>query len=58
MGDDVEAGDIVGTVQETVVVQQRIMVPYGVKGKITIKSGDFTVKDTICTVKKEERRDR
>ncbi|MDD6154162.1 MAG: V-type ATP synthase subunit A [Eubacteriales bacterium] len=54
VGDEVEAGDIVGTVQETVIVQQKIMVPYGVSGKITdIKSGDFTVTDTICTVEKE-----
>ncbi len=31
-GDEVEAGDVLGTVQETIVVQQKIMVPYGVKG--------------------------
>ena len=32
VGDEVEAGDILGTVQETIVVQQKIMVPYGIKG--------------------------
>ncbi len=43
-GDEVEAGDILGTVQETAVVTQKIMVPYGVKGTLTeIRSGDFTV---------------
>ena len=36
VGDEVEAGDIIGTVQETVVVEQKIMVPNRVKG--TIKS--------------------
>ena len=32
VGDEVETGDVIGTVQETVLVQQKIMVPYGVKG--------------------------
>ncbi|MCI6156794.1 MAG: V-type ATP synthase subunit A, partial [Peptoniphilaceae bacterium] len=44
VGDVVEAGDILGTVQETEVVLHKIMVPYGHKGKITqIQSGSFTV---------------
>ena len=50
VGDEVEAGDIIGTVQETSVVEQRIMVPYGVKGKIKeIKAGDFTVEETVAS---------
>jgi len=54
-GDEVEAGDILGTVQETAVVTQKIMVPYGVKGTLTeIRSGDFTVTDVIAKVKTEE----
>lgn len=54
-GDEVESGDIIGTVQETVVVKQRIMVPNGVKGVIeTMESGSFTVEDTIGTVKQED----
>ncbi|WP_274941683.1 V-type ATP synthase subunit A [Chordicoccus furentiruminis] len=54
-GDKVEAGDILGTVQETAVVTQKIMVPYGVKGTLTeIRSGDFTVTDVIAKVKTEE----
>ena len=32
VGDEVETGDVIGTVQETVLVQQKIMVPYGIKG--------------------------
>ena len=31
VGDEVAEGDVFGTVQETIVVQQKIMVPYGVK---------------------------
>ena len=33
-GTEVEAGDIIGTVQETDVIEQNIMVPYGMKGVI------------------------
>ncbi len=46
VGDEVETGDVIGTVQETVLVQQKIMVPYGIKGTIKeIKEGTFTVED-------------
>jgi V/A-type H+-transporting ATPase subunit A len=52
VGDRVEAGDVIGTVQETPVVLHKIMVPYGVAGEIIdIKEGEFTVVDTICTLK-------
>ena len=55
VGDEVEAGDIIGTVQETIVVQQRIMVPYGVKGVVeSIEAGEFTVEETVCTVRLED----
>lgn len=51
VGDEVEAGDIIGTVQETSVVQQKIMVPYGVKGKIKeIREGSFKVEDTVAVI--------
>ena len=33
VGDTVEAGDILGTVQETNLVEHRIMVPVGVSGR-------------------------
>ena len=54
-GDSVEAGDIIGTVQETVVVEQKIMVPYGIKGTVeNIQAGEFTVEEVVCSVKKED----
>ena len=55
VGDEVEAGDIIGTVQETVVVEQKIMVPYGVSGVVeSIEAGDFTVEETVCRVKQAD----
>lgn len=51
VGDMVVPGDIIGTVQETEVIEHRIMVPYKVSGKIKeIKSGTFTVEDTVAVV--------
>ena len=54
-GDKVEAGDIIGTVQETPVVEQRIMVPAGVHGVVeSIETGSFTVEETVCRVRTYE----
>ncbi|MCR4654535.1 MAG: V-type ATP synthase subunit A, partial [Eubacterium sp.] len=51
VGDEVEAGDVIGTVEETPVVTQKIMVPYGVKGKIkSITSGSFNIDETVAVV--------
>lgn len=50
-GDAVEAGDIIGTVQETIVVNHKIMVPYGVKGTVKeIKAGEFTVDEVVAVI--------
>ncbi len=51
VGDTVVAGDIIGTVEETEVVTQKIMVPYGVEGTIkSIQSGSFTVEEVVAVV--------
>lgn len=56
VGDEVEAGDVIGTVAETKVVSQKIMVPYGMKGTIkSITEGDFTVLDTVAVLEKEDK---
>jgi len=48
-GDKVKAGDIIGTVQETDLIEHRIMTPQ--EGKIeSIESGPFTVEDQIGEV--------
>ena len=44
-GDRVTAGDVIGTVRETVIVEHRIMVPYGLQGTIEdIFEGEFTLR--------------
>ncbi len=53
-GTRVIAGDIIGTVQETEVVVQKIMVPYGMNGTLTkIEAGEFTVTDVIGEITDE-----
>lgn len=50
-GDDVVAGDIIGSVQETEIVSHKIMIPQGVSGKIaSISEGDYTVTEPVAVV--------
>jgi len=52
VGDQVTAGDIIGTVKETAIIEHRVMVPPGKAGEVTaIHAGDFTVEETVCTLK-------
>ena len=56
VGTEVEAGDIIGTVKETDIVIQKIMVPYNMKGKIvSISEGDYTVVDTVAVLEKDDK---
>ncbi|MHB8780090.1 MAG: V-type ATP synthase subunit A [Candidatus Geothermincolia bacterium] len=51
VGDELEPGDILGTVQETSVVEHRVMLPPGIAGRVTaIEAGSFTVEETVATV--------
>ena len=51
VGEKVEAGDIIGTVQETSVISHKIMIPLGVEGTLkSIEKGRFTVTDTVAVV--------
>lgn len=55
VGDEVEPGDVLGTVEETSVVTHKIMVPNGISGKVKdIKEGSFTVADTIAVIETED----
>ena len=54
-GDEVSGGDVLGTVQETVLVQQKIMVPPNMKGKVKdIKAGEFTVDEVVVVLETED----
>lgn len=51
-GDKVTGGDIIGTVQETTIVNHKIMVPPNIEGEVVeINEGDYTVTDTVAKVK-------
>jgi V/A-type H+-transporting ATPase subunit A len=50
-GDTVQEGDILGAVQETVLIEHRILAPLGVSGKVvSIKKGSFTVEETVAVI--------
>ena len=55
VGDEVNAGDTVGTVQETAIVNHKIMVPNRIKGKIVeIAEGDYTVEETVYKIETDK----
>lgn len=55
VGDEVVSGDVIGTVQETEVIQIKILCPPGISGKIErIEEGSFTVDESIATIGGQE----
>ena len=49
------AGDIIGTVRETALVEHRIMVPPGLGGTVvSTRSGLMTVDETVCVLKQPD----
>ena len=51
VGEKVEPGDIIGTVQETHAVSHKILVPGKISGVVKqIKEGDYTIDDTVAVV--------
>lgn len=55
IGDSVEAGDIIGLVDETEIIVHKIMIPIGIKGVVKeIKEGNYTIEDTVCLVECED----
>ena len=54
VGDEVMEGDLLGTVQETTVVQHRIMVPPGMGGRVLdVKGGSYPVTETVAVLERE-----
>ncbi len=56
IGDVVEEGDVIGSVQETALIEHRIMIPPGSKGTISfiVDEGDYTIIDEIFRLKDED----
>lgn len=53
-GEKVQAGDIIGTVQETHAVLHKIMVPNKMSGTVkSIKEGDFTVDEAVAVLEQD-----
>ncbi len=51
-GESVSPGEIIGTVQETPLVNHKIMIPFGIHGEISeISEGKYTVNDIVAKVK-------
>ena len=54
-GDKLNAGDIIGTVQETAAVLHKILVPNKVCGTLVkVAEGDFTIDDTVAVIKTDK----
>lgn len=54
-GDEVKAGDVIGTVEETAAVLHKILVPNKVNGTIeTVNEGEYTIDDVVATVKTDD----
>jgi V/A-type H+-transporting ATPase subunit A len=55
-GKSVEAGDILGEIEETPLIKHKIMVPVGSEGKIVeIRKGKFSVEEVVAKIKAEDR---
>lgn len=54
-GDEVKEGDILGTVQETELIQHKVMVPPGMAGTVkSLKAGEFTIEETVAVIATEK----
>ncbi len=52
VGDEVQGGDILGTVPETSLIEHKVMVPPNLSGTLEeVKSGSFTIEETIAVIK-------
>ncbi len=55
-GDELEQGDILGTVEETKTVDHKVMVPPGKGGKVKeiVSEGEYTIDETIAVLENED----
>jgi V/A-type H+-transporting ATPase subunit A len=52
VGAEVVAGDAIGTVPESKSVEHKVMVPPGLRGKVTkiVSAGDYTIDEVVCVL--------
>ncbi len=54
-GEQVQPGDIIGTVEENSLITHKIMVPPQIKGTVMkIKDGDYTITEPVAEIKKHD----
>ncbi|MFC1647725.1 V-type ATP synthase subunit A [Patescibacteria group bacterium] len=54
-GDKVVGGDVLGTVQETSLIEHRVMCPPAISGKVKeIKSGSFNIEEVVAVIEDKE----
>jgi V/A-type H+-transporting ATPase subunit A len=54
-GEVVEAGDVIGVVQETKAIEHRVMIPANVSGTIKeIYAGNYTITEPVCILETKE----
>ncbi len=51
-GEQVQPGTLLGTIPETPLIEHRVLVPFGVEGKLveTVAEGDYTIHDVLASV--------
>ncbi len=55
INDEVSSGDILGTIKESKLIDHKLMVPEGVKGKVVeISEKDTTIEETIAKIKSDK----
>ncbi len=54
-GDEVSAGAVLGTVEETEIITHRVLLPPNISGEVTwvAEAGEYNVVDPVCKVKDE-----
>ncbi len=55
VGDMVKEGDVLGIVNETEIVEHKILVPNGLEGRVhSISEGEYTIEETVAVVERED----
>ncbi|MBU1167017.1 V-type ATP synthase subunit A, partial [Patescibacteria group bacterium] len=54
-GDEVTSGDVLGEVEESTTVLHKVMVPFGIEGKVKeVKDGEYNIEETIAVIETKD----